>query len=71
MEKEIRKITKRIKKGDVIKLMCNSEEVACYEFIEWSIDSKSPIDWLRGCLIFEIKLRGKNINDCSIEFQAA
>ena len=68
LEKEIRKISKRIKRGDAIKMLYDGEEIASYEFVDWSIDSKNPIDWLRGCLCFEISLKNRSIEKVSLKF---
>lgn len=68
LEKKVKNFSKTIAKGDVIKLTHKGQEIARYEFIEYSIDSKTPIDWLRGCFIFEIGLKGRNFEDIDIEF---
>lgn len=68
LEKQIKKIEKTIKRGDCIDLMYDGDSIARYEFTEWSIDSKTPIMWLRGCLAFEVSLKGRDINKVSIKF---
>ena len=68
LEKQVRKFSKNIKAGDKIIMKYKGETIATYEFIEWSIDSKSPIDWLRGCLIFQISLKARDINKVELDF---
>lgn len=68
LEKQIKKIEKTIKSGDCIDLMYDGDSIARYEFTEWSIDSKTPIMWLRSCLAFEVSLKGRDINKVSIKF---
>lgn len=66
--RQIRKIEKTIQCGDTIDLMYEGESIANYEFVEWTIDSKTPEDWLRGCIFFEIKYRGRDINKVSLKY---
>ena len=68
LEKQIKKIEKTIKRGDCIDLMYDGDSIARYEFTEWSIDSKTPIMWLRSCLVFEVSLKGRDVNKVSIKF---
>ena len=69
LEKQVNKFAKTIAKGDVIKLKQGDKELARYEFTEWSIDAKTPIDWLRGCLVFDVSMRGIDIGEVSLEFE--
>ena len=66
--RQIRKIEKAIQCGDTIDLMYEGESIANYEFVEWTIDSKTPEQWLRCCLCFEINLKGRNINKVSLKY---
>lgn len=66
--RQIRKIEKTIQCGDTIDFMYEGESLANYEFVEWSIDSKTPEDWLRGCLCFEIRFKKRDINKVSLKF---
>lgn len=68
LEKEIRKIDKQLKCGDSIELMYDGESIAKYEFTERSIDCKTPLQWLRGCLCFEISLKGRDINKVTLKY---
>ena len=67
LEKEINKIAKTIKCGESINLIYDGEVIAKYEFTEWSIDSKTPLQWLRVSL-FEISLKGCNINKVTLKY---
>ena len=67
LEKEIKKIDKQLKCGDSIELMCDGESVAKYDFVERSIDCKTPLQWLRVSL-FEISLKGRDINKVTLKY---
>ena len=68
LEQEIKKIDKQLKCGDSIELMYDGESVAKYDFVERSIDCKTPLQWLRGCIFFEIKYRGRDINKVTLKY---
>lgn len=68
LETKIRKFSKDIKMGDKIILMYGEKEIANYVFIEWSLDSKTPLDWLRGCMCFEIAMKGLDESKVSLKF---
>lgn len=68
LETKIKRLSKNLEKGDTFELLYDGESIAKYEFVEWSIDAKTPIDWLRGCLVFEVSLRGRDINKVSLNF---
>jgi len=68
LEKEINKIAKTIKCGESINLIYDGEVIAKYEFTEWSIDSKTPLQWLRLCLCFDINLKRRDINKVSLKY---
>ena len=53
LEAEIKKINKVIKGGDKVDLLYDGKTIATYEFFERSIDSRSLLQWLRGCFVFE------------------
>lgn len=66
--RQIRKIEKTIQCGDTIDLMYEGKSIASYEFVEWSIDSNTPEQWLRGCICFEIGLKGLDINKVELRY---
>ena len=66
--RQIRKISKTIQCGESIDLMYDGESVARYDFVEWSIDSKTPEQWLRGCICFEIDLKGRDISKVELRY---
>ena len=66
--KQIKQIEETIKRGESIDLMYDGQSIAKYEFVEWSIDSKTPEQWLRGCLCFEISLKGRDINKVELRY---
>jgi hypothetical protein len=68
LERQINKIAKTIKCGESINLIYDGEVIAKYEFTEWSIDSKTPLQWLRGCLVFEISLKKRDINKVTLNY---
>ena len=68
LEKKIKKIEKKIEKGDVLEFLYDGELVGSYEFTEWTIDSKTPLQWFRGCMCFEVALRGRTEDKVSVKF---
>ena len=68
LENQVRRFSTEIKKGDTINMIYDGEIIADYQFNEWSIDSKTPYDWLIGCLIFQIQLKGRDTKKVSLEF---
>jgi hypothetical protein len=68
LERQINKIAKTIKCGESINLIYDGEVIAKYEFTEWTIDSKAPLQWLRGCLAFDISLKGRDINKVTLNY---
>jgi hypothetical protein len=66
--RQIRRIEKSIQCGESIDLMYDGQSIANYEFTEWTIDSKTPEQWLRGCLVFEIGLKGRDINKVELKY---
>lgn len=66
--RQIRRISKTIKRGESIDLMYDSQSIANYEFTEWTIDSKTPEQWLRGCICFEIDLKGRDISKVELRY---
>ncbi len=68
LEQEIRKIDKKLKCGDSIELMYDGKSIAKYDFVERSIDCKTPLQWLRSCLCFDISLKGRDINKVTLKY---
>ena len=68
LERQIKKFSKDIKMGDKIILMYGEKEIADYVFIEWSIDAKTPLDWLRGCMCFEVAFKNRDESKLSLKF---
>ena len=68
LENQVRRFSTEIKKGDTINMIYDGEIIANYQFDEWSIDSKTPYDWLIGCLIFQVQLKGRDTKKVSLEF---
>jgi hypothetical protein len=66
--RQIRRIEKTIQCGESIDLMYDGQSIANYEFTEWTIDSKTPEQWLRGCLVFEIDLKGRDISKVELRY---
>ena len=68
LEKEIKKIDKQLKCGDSIELLYDGESVAKYDFVERSIDCKTPLQWLRGCLCFEIAFKNRDESKVTLKY---
>lgn len=66
--RQIKQISKTIKRGESIDLMYDGQSIANYDFVEWTIDCKTPEQWLRGCIFFEIKYRGRDINKVELKY---
>lgn len=66
--RQIRRISKTIKRGESIDLMYDGQSIANYDFVEWSIDCKTPEQWLRGCICFEISLKGLDISKVELRY---
>lgn len=67
LEQQVKRIDKKLKYGDKIELLYDGEEIARYDFFERSIDCKTPLQWLRECFVFEIDLKGRDINKVSLK----
>lgn len=68
LEQEIKKIDKQLKCGETIDLIYDGDKITQYEFTERSIDCKTPLQWLRGCLCFDISLKGRDINKVTLKY---
>ena len=66
--KQIKQIEKTIKRGESIDLIYDGQSITNYDFVEWSIDCKTPEQWLRGCICFEISLKGRDINKVELRY---
>ena len=68
--KQIKQIEKFIKRGESIDLIYDGEVLPnCrYDFVEWTINCKTPEQWLRGCICFEISLKGLDINKVELRY---
>lgn len=71
LEQQVKRIDKKLKCGDRIELLYDGEEIARYDYFERSIDSKTPLEWLRGCYVFDITLKGRDINKVSLKHNKA
>lgn len=67
LETKVKKMSKTIAIGDAIILTHNGKEIARYNCIDKSIDTKTPLDWLRGCFVFEIGMKGIDIKEIDVE----
>jgi hypothetical protein len=62
---QVNRLFKSNPEGSTIEFVVNDEvrgeyTIPCNHYIE--IDSKRPIEWLKGCLRFEVELKGiKNV----------
>lgn len=68
LEKQIKEIDKVIKKGESINLMYDGECIANYTETERTIDSKTPLQWLRGNICFLVTLKGRDIKKVTLEY---
>ena len=62
LENRIKKFQKTMQKGDSAELRYEGETLGRYDFDgELTIDSKTPLQWLRQCLCFDVEFRGRDI----------
>lgn len=61
LENKIIRLSRNIKKGDSFELLYNGSCIANYEFEDWAFDSKTPLEWLRGCIVFLVTLQNRDI----------
>lgn len=71
LEKLVKQVKSIDKKHDKYKLLMkyDGETIAEYDMTngERTIDMKTPEEWIRGCMVFLITLRGKDESKVSIE----
>ena len=64
---EVKAWGKKCAIGDVLQLEYEGQIIGEYENIDnWHIDSKTPEQWIRGCIAFEIKMKGRDIEKCTL-----
>ena len=63
--KQINELAKEIQADESIDLMYEGGVIAAYS----SNDSRTPADWLRHSLCFGIQLKGRDINNKTIELK--
>jgi hypothetical protein len=68
LKAQIRKFDRKLKRGDTIIMKYDGAEIARYEFVERTIDSKTPMDWLVGNLCFLIEFKNRDVGRVSLEF---
>jgi hypothetical protein len=66
---KIEDIENTIKMGDKLFFNYDGKQVAEYQFVEWSMDSKSPMDWFKGCVCFEVTMKGLDPTKVDIAFE--
>lgn len=62
LEKEVRAFSKKCQCGDTISMYYDGNCTATYTFTERTLDSKTPLQWLRELMCFDIDLRGRSID---------
>lgn len=68
LESKIKRLSKNLKKGDSFELLYDGRSIGTYEFTEWTIDSKTPLDWLRGCIVFGVILKDRDIEKVQLKY---
>lgn len=66
---QIETIEDEIKMGDELFFKYDGNVVAEYQFIEWSADAKSPMDWFRGCMCFEVTLKCGDVTKVEVDYK--
>ena len=67
--RQIEEIEDTIQMGDKIFFNYDGKQVAEYQFVEWSMDAKSPMDWFNGCVCFEVTIKGLDPTKVEITFE--
>ena len=70
LEQKVKRIDKELKCGDSIDFIYDGEVInECrYKFFERSIDSKTPLQWLRSCILAEISFKkGRDISKVTLK----
>lgn len=61
LRKQVNQLFRSNPEGAVIEFVVNDEVKGTYEIPQnhfVTLDSKTPLDWLNGCICFEIDMRG-------------
>lgn len=61
LRKQVDQLFRSNPEGAVIEFVVNNEVKGTYEIPQnhfVTLDSKTPLDWLNGCICFEIDMRG-------------
>lgn len=61
LRKQVNRLFKSGPEGSTIEFVVNDEVKGTYDIPQnhfVSLDSKSPIDWLNGCVCFEVDMKG-------------
>ena len=61
LRKQVDKLFRSNPEGAVIEFVVNDEVKGTYEIPQnhfVTLDSKTPLDWLNGCICFEVDLKG-------------
>ena len=61
LRKQVNRLFKSNSEGSTIEFVVNDEVKGTYDIPQnhfVTLDSKRPIDWLNGCLCFEVELKG-------------
>ena len=72
LQRQVKSLFKNNQEGNVIEFLVNNEVKGEYtipqnHYIE--IDSKSPTDWLNGCICFEVELKGMSNANISLKIR--
>lgn len=61
LRKQVNQLFRSNPEGAVIEFVVNDEVKGTYEIPQnhfVTLDSKTPLDWLNGCICFEVDMRG-------------
>lgn len=72
LESKIIRLSKNLEKGDKFELLYDGCSIGEYEYDgDMSIDTKTPLEWLRGCICFGVTLKNGDIGKVQLKYSKA
>jgi len=65
--KQVHQLFKDGEDGDKIVVKYDGEVLGEYEIMPLSIDTKTPEDWIRGVIFFDIEYKGLDLDNAKVE----
>lgn len=65
--KQVNQLYRDGKDGDKIVVKYDGEVLGEYEVMPLSIDMKTPEDWIRGIILFDVEWKARDLNNVEVE----